>query len=114
MDTKILTRIQMLERDAQPGLMVWAYHNAATDQFLLLPDADFGSKAFTAAMENAAKDGASLIAVLALKKAAPGDEALIEYELMRGASEKTAQRARLVFRDTLIGAGVLTMETAHS
>jgi hypothetical protein len=116
-DTQMMLRIQMLERDSR--IMAWAYYDEPTDSFLLLPEADYGSPAFDAARKNAVQKGAKLVAVVAwMNEAGPDGDALFEYEVMPGASEEIAQRAKDVFREKVIEAGIqsgeLKLETGHS
>lgn len=115
--THAMLRIQMLERDSH--MMAWAYYHEATDSFLLLPDAIYGTPAFDEAQAEAAQKGAKLVAVVAwMKEAGSGGEALFDYYLMPGASDEIAQRAKDLFRKNVVEAGlesgVLTMETGHS
>lgn len=116
-DTQMMLRIQMLERDSR--IMAWAYYHDSTDSFLLLPDADYGSPTFDAAQKEAAQKGAKLVAVVAwMKEAGPSGEALFEYEVMPGGSEAIAQRAKDLFRENVVEAGIqsgeLKLETGHS
>jgi hypothetical protein len=88
--------------------MIYAFHDSATGRFLNLPADDFGTPRFKAAVEEAMKAGFKMIAAIALmKRASPDGHALIEYEAMPGASEIDVEAARDIWRDSLIGEGIL-------
>jgi hypothetical protein len=116
-DTQTMLRLQMLERDSR--VMAWAYYDEPTDQFMFLLETDYGTPAFDAGRQDAAKKGAKLVAVVAwMNDTGPDGEALFEYEVTPGGNEEIAQRARDLFRKNVVEAGleagVLTMETGHS
>jgi hypothetical protein len=94
---------------AEPaGLMAYAFHNTATGGFILFPAEDYGTPKFKAAVEDAARRGFKMLAVLALlNRATP----LIQYELIPGAPEKAAEAAKVIWRDQLIGEGLLKPQT---
>jgi hypothetical protein len=110
--------LQMLERDSR--VMALAYYDTETDKFLFLPEADRGSSAFNRGMEDANNKGAKLVAVVAwMKEAGENGEALFEYQLMPGATEEMAERAKAAFRVRVVEGGLQTglfktWETGHS
>jgi len=111
MDTHTLavTKMRLLADEA--GIAVWAYY-LAPNFFLFLPHDEYGTPSFDKAMADAAKKGASLLGMLALLDRTVNGQVLIEYELAPGGSEEAMERAKLRFRDTLIEAGVLTLDTS--
>lgn len=114
---QMLSRIQTLQRESR--IMARAYYHDSTDSFLLLPEAIYGTPAFDEAQADADQKGARPVAVVALMKdTGPDGGLLFEYEVMPGATEEIAQRARDLFRKNVIEAGLetgeITMETGHS
>jgi hypothetical protein len=71
-------------------------------------------------MEDANNKGAKLVAVVAwMKEAGENGEALFEYQLMPGATEEMAERAKAAFRVRVVEGGLQTglfktWETGHS
>lgn len=107
MDRQTQVRMQLLAKDA--GRAVVAFCHAESSRFLLLPLEDYGKPEFTGAVEESMRAGFVMLALIALRATSDG-QPLIEDEPIPGASDENVQKARALFRDTLLRDGVLKLD----
>jgi|tagenome__1003787_1003787.scaffolds.fasta_scaffold19713251_2 hypothetical protein len=109
-DNKTQSRTKILACDAVPFSMRAVFYRDP-NLFLFLPVHESETPKFRKAAEDALQQGASYLGSIALSNLTTEDgQAVIEYELMPGASEECMVRAKAKFRDALIEAGVLKVE----
>jgi hypothetical protein len=108
-DNKTLIRTKILACDAVPFSMRAVFYRDP-NLFLFLPVHESDTPKFKEALDDALTQGASYLGSLALMNKTEEGQALIEYDLMPGASEEAMVRARAKYRDNLIEAGVLKLE----